>query len=617
MMTQISEIVLEGAGRALSLKPGLNIVTGPIASGKTTLIRYFRFLLGGALGQLPKEAKASVTAVSGTVNLDGKIFSIARPAVSTPTARVEIAGEEETWRLPAYVSSDGTTYTKWLLEQLALPRLEVPSAPTKPTSEPTPVSINDYFLYSYLTQDELGFTVFGHRDPFKNIKRKYVFEIVYGLYDVSTAQLQDQLREVNGQLRELQARKQLIQGVFKDTPLENKVRIEHELRETTKEIRKIEKAAVAIAAESTASVDTERLQTEVLELEARSAKLDTDARAEHQALTNLRELAAQLESQSSKLTRSIVSDKYLTDLEFVVCPRCGTELDQRRIEAALCYLCLQVPSLQVSRETLVSEQEAVEQQLSEAQMLLREREERAATLQKELSTVKAKLGRARLELDFLTKSYVSAHAAEIASTAAARAKLMSRMAQLEDYLGVLARAEEAQALIVRLVATRDGIVQELESATAESTVAQERIQHLNKRFNQILEQTKPPQFGEETSSNMNPTTYLPIYHGRPFTELSSPGLATLVNIAHALAHHLTSIELDLKLPQFLVIDGLSEHLGQEGLDPERLQAVYELLIETSHGHPELQIIVVDNEVPPLARPFVSLELSEEDRLIRA
>ena len=116
---------------------------------------------------------------------------------------------------------------------------------------------------------------------------------------------------------------------------------------------------------------------------------------------------------------------------------------------------------------------------------------------------------------------------------------------------------------------------------------------------------------------MNPTTYLPVYHGRLFTELSSPGLATLVNIAHALAHHLTSIELDLKLPQFLVIDGLSEHLGQEGLDPERLQAVYELLIETSHGHPELQIIVVDNEVPPVARPFVSLELSEEDRLIRA
>ena len=58
MMTQISEIVLEGAGRALSLKPGLNIVTGPIASGKTTLIRYFRFLLGRCVRTATKRGES-------------------------------------------------------------------------------------------------------------------------------------------------------------------------------------------------------------------------------------------------------------------------------------------------------------------------------------------------------------------------------------------------------------------------------------------------------------------------------------------------------------------------------------------------------------------------------
>ncbi len=109
---------------------------------------------------------------------------------------------------------------------------------------------------------------------------------------------------------------------------------------------------------------------------------------------------------------------------------------------------------------------------------------------------------------------------------------------------------------------------------------------------------------------------MPVYYGRPFAEVSSPGLATLINVSHALAHHLTAIELELKLPQILVIDGLSEHLGQEGLDPERLEAIFDLLIETSQTHRELQVIVVDNEVPDRARPFVRLELSEDDRLIR-
>ena len=187
MKTQVHEISLDGGGRTVHLLPGLNIVTGPIASGKTTLVKYIRFLLGGSMGRLPKEARSNVTAVAGSVDLNGTSFSIVRPAVTTATAGVEIASEDRTWRLPAVSSPDGETYATWLLEQLDLPRIDVPSAPTRPESDPTPVSIKDYFLYSYLAQEDLGFSVFGHRDAFKDIKRKYVFDITYGFYDLRVA----------------------------------------------------------------------------------------------------------------------------------------------------------------------------------------------------------------------------------------------------------------------------------------------------------------------------------------------------------------------------------------------------------------------------------------------
>ena len=617
MISQVSEIVLEGAGRKLALNPGLNIVAGPIASGKTTFVRYLRFLLGGSLGQPPKEARESVTAVSGTVNLNGRSFLIARPAVSTPNARVEIAGDDRTWRLPAYSSLDGNTYANWLLQQLELPRIEVPSAPTKPDSDPTSISIRDYFLYSYLAQDELGFSVFGHRDHFKDIKRKYVFEITYGFYDLKTAQLQERLRKVQGQLRELRARETLFETFFEGTPLANKASIEHELREVNRELREVEEVAMDVATPPHESGDTALLQADVLELEATAAALEASEKAEHQALTNLRELASQLESQSAKLTRSIVSHKYLTDLDFVVCPRCGSGLEQQRVSPPLCYLCIQEPSLEFSREALVNEQGAVEQQLTEAQDLLRARETRSAELQNQLTAAKKALVGKRLELDFQTKSYVSEHAAKIASIAARRARLTSRSAQLEDYLSVLAKIDDAQKLRAKLAVEKDRIEQDLAASAAEAGESQDRVGRLSERFNEILEQLKPPKFGEEQSSAINPNTYLPVYYGRPFVELSSPGLATLVNVAHALAHQLTAIELKLKLPQISIIDGLSEHLGQEGLDPERLAAVYKLLIDTSRAHPDLQVIVVDNEIPQEARPFVRLELSEEDRLIRS
>ena len=617
MRMQVNEIRLEGADRSITLLPGLNIITGPIASGKTTLVRYLRFLLGSSLGRPPFEARTNVVAITGSVDLAGRSFVIKRPAVTTRTARVEIAGGDEAWRLPAAEAPDGNTYVNWLLAQLDLPRIAVPSAPTRPESDPTPISINDYLLYSYLAQDELGYSVFGHRDSFKNIKRKYVFDITYGFYDLKTAQIQERLRDVQGQLREIRSRQALFDTFFDGTVLENRARIEHELREVDDELDQVEGTAFDLAEVPREAGDTAQLQLEILDFEKRSAQLQAAIDAEKQSLSNLQELARQLEAQSSKLTRSVVSHKHLTDLEFVVCPRCGTGLASSRQAAEVCYLCLQEPSLDFSREILIEEQGAVEQQLTEAQDLFQERKARTAALERQLEDARGGLARKRQDLDFQTKSYVSEQATIIAATAARRARLSARSEQLREYLNVLAKLDDAQQVEARLTAERDSLEQDLAAEAAESSDSHRKVDYLKSRFNEILERLRPPRFGEKESSDINPNTYLPVYYGRPFAEVSSPGLATLINVSHALAHHLTAVELSLRLPQILIIDGLSVHLGQEGLDPQRVAAIYDLLIEISKTHSDIQVIIVDNDVPAQARPFVRLELSEEDRLIRS
>ena len=616
MKVEVQAISLEGGGREINLKPGLNIVTGPIASGKTTFVRYVRFFLGSSFPQVPKEARACVTAISGSVNLNGQTFSIIRPAVTTSTARVEIAGEGQTWRLPASSSPDGKTYLNWLLQQLDLPTIKVPSAPTRPESDPTPVSINDYLMYSYLAQDELGFSVFGHHDSFKNTKRKYVFDITYGFYDLRVAQLQDRLRDVSSQLRELQARQHLFETFFDDTPLENRAAIEHELREVNSKLKQIEVSSIELASVPRGVSGTSELQSDILQLERQTAELKVAIDAERRSLHNLKELTNQLESQSNKITRSIVSHKHLMDLEFVVCPRCGSDLVPKRAVEDTCQLCLQEPTLKWSRETLINEQGSVEQQLKEIQDLRTERQSRAKGLHRELSLLDDELIKKRMELEFQTRHYVSEEATRIASAAAGRARLTARTEQLQEYLDVLSRMDDAQQLAAKLAVEKDGLEQELAVATARSSDGYRKVQHLKERYNDILEKLKPPKFGEEDLSDISSTTRLPEYYGRSFLQLSSPGLATLVNVAHALAHHLTAIEMDLKLPDLLIVDGLSEHLGQEGLDPERLAAAYDVLIGLSDSCPELQVLLVDNEIPSQAREFVRLELSEEDRLIR-
>src|SRR5207248_384339 len=104
--------------------------------------------------------------------------------------------------------------------------------------------------------------------------------------------------------------------------------------------------------------------------------------------------------------------------------------------------------------------------------------------------------------------------------------------------------------------------------------------------------------------------------GRTFDSISSHGIHVLVNIAHAVAHQRAALKFNLALPNILFIDGLSGNIGHEGLDRERVEAVYEYLRSVSDRAADLlQVIVVDNDVPESVRSFVRLQLSDDDRLI--
>ena len=66
----------------------------------------------------------------------------------------------------------------------------------------------------------------------------------------------------------------------------------------------------------------------------------------------------------------------------------------------------------------------------------------------------------------------------------------------------------------------------------------------------------------------------------------------------------------------MLIDGLSGNIGYEGLDLERIEAIYKCIIRISEEHQNrLQILVSDNTVPEEARAYVFAEFSDTNKLI--
>jgi hypothetical protein len=617
MRLRVEELSLAGSNRQLNFQPGLNLISGPIATGKTTSVRLIRMLLGDRIGGLPREVKDHVGAIEGRIVIGEDRYSVVRALVGTPTARVEIAGPGVALRLPAHQPDAEAPYTygDWLLDRLGLPRLDVPSAPTRPDSPPTPVSINDFMSYCSLTEDQIGNSVFGHTDTFRNIKRRYVFQILYGIYDVRAAGLQEELRALSGRHSELVRVRETLALVLRDTPWENRAELSQAIAEAETAVAIAERAEVTTAVDASPASRVQRLQEEIGRLDTQAGKWRTEIEREAAAAEQLRRLIAQLETQSARLTRAMVADTRLLDFEFVLCPRCGTSLSADRGSSDTCLLCLQVPERSDNHKLLADEQSRLAGQLNETRGLVASHESASAARRVELERLTSRRAELGAELDHETRAFVSDSRERIADQATARTRERERLIRLRDYATLFTRFDAALAEQSEIASRLAALEEEIGRLTSRGSEAEARIHVLEEHLEAIVDRFGVPRYADPPSVRIDRTSFLPVLDGRAFETLSQ-GMKVLLNVAHLMAHHLTALELNLPLPGFAIIDGVSSSLGREGYDEAVRQRVYEYLIEVSNSHgPDLQMLVTDNDVPRYAHDFVRLELERDNLLV--
>jgi len=620
----VDQIELVGGARTVAFQSGLNVIRGDITTGKTTLIRLLRGLLGSVPRHLPPETEV-IRALRGRVVLGAQAWNIYRPMASTNEAPVEIAAASSVrsevglaLRLPA---GGPGGYGEFVLSRLNLPIVSVPRARREPTNDLSPVTINDWLLYCIVTGDELDTQVFGHRDPFRDLKRRWVFEIAYGLYDEELANLGAQLRrielEINASESEAEVIRQFLAGTSIGKPEELEADLiaqEGRLGQLRAQTQQLQGASDREPAGEIASV-----RGYVLGAREGIDELRSQVRQHQAQLRDLGDLQKQLTTLSKRLTRSIVADEWMVDFDFVVCPRCGQDVDQHRAQSPTCYLCEQPePTTAPDRDSLIREQDRVTYQIVETQQLIEERTETLARLRSREVEMGASLADASARLNTLTRDFVSARAAEIQAIASDTATLEANAEWIKRYLTLSGRQTDQTGRLEALRERKLELEDQIDSHRTSVSVADENVSALERRMVDYLTRLHVPQLGDLLTVKINKTTYLPEVSTRTFDELSSQGLKTLVNVAH----HTVAIDRDLTMPGFLVLDGVSANSGKEGLEGDRIVDMYKLFEEVAEEYGgRLQLIVVDNDLPPevadeLADSIV-LTLSQDARLIGA
>ncbi|MEU7560228.1 hypothetical protein [Streptomyces eurythermus] len=620
MRLRIEEITLVGTSRTIRFEPGMNAIVGSMSGGKTATVSCLRALLGADVSVVPELRGRTI---AGTVLVGDRRFRIVRPLVTTATAMVEIAeveGRREAWRLPASQLQAGydATFRDWWLDVLRLPRLRVPRAPSDDRSPLVPVTISDYLMYCVLRQKEIDSSVFGTPDNYsKNIKRKYVFEILYGLYDPEAAGLRDRLREVTTELAALTADANTLERILLTTAFASRAQLEVERQETERKLTHARQADIHLTGDINLTRPiTVTLRERIAETEAEIARIAGATEAEAVSVANLRELHGQLIAQSRRLTRALVAERLLNDFEFHTCPRCGSGVSDRGDEQT-CRLCLQTPPDLPAPSSLAAEQDRVIEQVTETEELIARSTRRLTQLQTALAAQTQHRADLGAELDRATSTYITDQADRIRSVAAQQARLEEHLARLDDGLALHDRLAGQGERVAELEREQEDLNSKIDATRHSNQVVSGRLRKLDDAFEAALRSFDAPRFDGEPGSYINKKTYLPVVDGRPFADLQSQGVEVLVNVAHVLAHqHMALNDPDIPLPNLLIIDGISSNVGHEGVDLERLRKMYASLLRTATEHVDrLQIIVTDNDSPPIDGIHRALELSDTDRLV--
>ncbi|MYS09758.1 hypothetical protein GTW71_25745 [Streptomyces sp. SID6041] len=596
----------------------MNAIVGSMSGGKTATVSCLRALLGADVRVVP-ELRGRF--ISGTVLVGERRFRIVRQLVTTSTAKVEIAeigGLQEVWRLPASEMQAGydQTFRIWWLGILGLPVVRVPRAPTDDASPLVPVTISDYLMYCVLRQKEIDTSVFGtDNNNYKNIKRKYVFEVLYGLYDPEAAGLRERLRKVTTELNALTADADTLERILENTVFATRARLEVQRQETEQELAQARQADLVMTRELTASA-TIVLREKIGEVEAELARISDAAAAETASISRLEELRDQLIAQSRRLTRALVAERLLNDFEFHTCPRCGAGVPDRGDEDN-CRLCLQTPPQAPSPSTLAAEQDRVIEQVAETGDLLDRSKKRLEKLQLARSlqlNLRAELGE---QLDHATATYITDQAERIRAVAGQQARLEEHLARIDDALALHVRLQGQRERIAELEREQEELSSRIADSRHSNAAVQQRLEKLDEEFEATLRNFDVPRFDKRPGSRINRETYMPIVDGRSFADLQSQGVGVLVNVAHVLAHQRVALDIEgIPLPNLLIIDGISSNVGHEGVDLERLRKMYATLLEVATEHiDQLQIIVTDNDSPPIDGIYRALELSDTDRLV--
>lgn len=603
----------------VDFQPGLNIISGEISTGKSTILKLIDYCLGAANHpqhvELQRRGRACLLDIQigeRRVVIERPLFS-ARSVATVHECTLDAIRDPHVVREVSPVQTPGReSISSYILKLLGLWGTELVEAPTQSASGTDKMSFRDVMSLCYLENKRLdNEALLFENDFMKALKLRQVFDVCFGIHENRLAQLSREVSGLGAQHASLDRELATLNSFLGQANFigegDLRAREQQLTREEVALTRDLEETARIQRAESEVAQGVRLKQQEV---ETSLRRLKAQQRQAESLLARLVPLRGQYAQEIKKVRFLQEAHRILDPYEIAVCPACGSDLKKMEQGSEDCALCGSHIKELPDHVDLVREVRALEARLREINDFIQETETGIRLREAEIEDQARKSQSLLKQIDEALANFVSPAQTK-------RDELVGQLGQLR---------QEAEELRTRLrlwegVNDRrkrmDDVSRDLREKAAlleniRSNMPDRRllVDEFSVTFGDMLRRFRFPKLSDPVIDEQ----LVPHVRGIVYRLLGSNGALTLTAMGWYAALLSLACERSAGHPGFLMIDSPQKNIGthrssgaidEEYRDDTIVHGVYEVLVELAQcrGEPR-QMIVVDNAPPGFVGQYV-------------
>ena len=595
---------------------GVNIIRGQNSSGKSTIIRFIFFVLGGSYGDFVPEA-LRCQYVMAEIEINGTVITLKRELEKDNEGRVKKNApmniyygsieEYQTdqhpikWQRYGYNTTiERRSFSNVLFEIMGLPEFKADSN----------ITMHQILRLIYLDQESPLYSLFLFDLFDKEITRETTANLLMGLYDERLSQAKLDQLALNRRLEELAQAIKYTGDLLPTADQKSSGFILGQIETLAKEIQAIteqvrslrEKEAVA----EVKKMEYQKFQQKVAELREKCVQLDTEISRIKADIQDSSYFIDALQKKIEAVDRSIATRNYFDSLHLEFCPECLTPIEGG-VEEGHCRLCKSPIDNTKGNSQAIRIKLELNFQIRESQSLLNSLR---AVLKEKLAqrkSLQTDLNIAQQQYDHAVRNVRSSQDERIDQLIQDKGYKESEIIRFRD---MLEKAEQYEQLL-----KEEAELREKNSAlTREIRAAESRIRSQRTRIEQAIRENGVYllQNDQDRQAEFRNATDLELDFGQNIVYLTdrhiklSASSSFYLKMAARFAFFLSSVQQDSMMYPRLI---LSDNMEDKGMEDSRSQNFQKILVKRLNdlGNPDYQVIFATSMIAP--------ELEKEEYVI--